>query len=174
MRDPAKVYFGKVCARHPELNGRRFVRGGDCTSCKRNRERKYRAENLELERQRGRKYAAQTRRAGSGAPVGASLSYSGAAAECFVLAELHLRCLEAAKFVNGSSRHDLSTIIADKCYTVQVKVGTVNTRTNTIVPRGGITSNLTAAVDLIGRRIRWISNTDEPVPEVLTRETASA
>lgn len=41
-----KVYFGKVCAKHPELKGERHV-SRNCTKCARERKRAYREKNKE-------------------------------------------------------------------------------------------------------------------------------
>jgi hypothetical protein len=43
----AKTYFGKVCAKHPELKGERRRDSYNCVACDRERFRKYHEENRE-------------------------------------------------------------------------------------------------------------------------------
>jgi hypothetical protein len=90
----------------------------------------------------------------------------GWAGEHLVLSELLFRQLNVGVPVNPQTAHDLFVHVDGKWVTVQVKLGRLNTRTRTITPNncGKVSSDLIALVDLEGKRIRWISNTDEAVP----------
>lgn len=102
---------------------------------------------------------------------GATRSNAGESAEFLVAHDLLYRGLEVTKSLNRNCPDDIHVKVGGKWHTVQVKVAAVNTKTDNIELTGGqfsrITSDLIAAVDLAGKRIRWVSNTDEPVPEEL-------
>ena len=178
MRNPENYYFGKVCDKHPEVKGERRRRDDYCVGCHRQSNRKYYAKHSErfarkreVNREKDRAYFRKYH-AGYHVHLRRGHYYScivGAAGECFVLAELCIRGLNAAKCVNPGSPHDLFVEIGGRCYTIQVKVGRRNARTLTITATrlSRITSQLIAVVDLVGKRIRWVSNTSEPVPAVL-------
>lgn len=115
-----------------------------------------------------RKYN-QLREMTGGAKSKKETSDVGAAAEHFVISELLQRRLSVGGPYNQNGPHDLFVRVGT-WRTVQVKVGRVNVKTRTIYPtavKRDIKSDLIAYVDLRGKRIRWISNTDEPVPEEL-------
>jgi hypothetical protein len=92
----------------------------------------------------------------------------GAAGEHFVIHWLLARRFEVGGPHNPNGKHDLFVKLG-RWYTVQVKVGKVNLRTGGIYlnRRSVIASDLIAIVDLEGGRLRWVSNTDEPLPEEL-------
>jgi predicted AAA+ superfamily ATPase len=93
----------------------------------------------------------------------------GASAEHFVISELLRKRLPVGGPYNQNSKHDLF-VKAGSWKTVQVKVGRVNHKTGSIYLQAckkHIVSDLIAVVDLLGRRIKWMSNTEEPVPEEL-------
>ena len=53
-----KRYYGKVCAKHPELGGERKVSHQNCVGCAREHFRKWAANNPHASRERQRKYRA--------------------------------------------------------------------------------------------------------------------
>lgn len=94
----------------------------------------------------------------------------GLAGEHFVISELLRRQVLVGRPVNSQTKHDMFAFLSGSWRTIQVKVSNVNTITGTIRRAHGgyeIESDLAAFVDLEGKRIRWISKTDEPVPEEL-------
>lgn len=99
-----------------------------------------------------------------------TLSDRGAAGEHLVISECLTRHLPTGGPYNQNGKHDLFVFAGGAWRTVQVKIGRVNTKTGAIYRRNGlrgITSDLIAMVDLEDKRIRWISNTDGPIPPEL-------
>jgi hypothetical protein len=98
----------------------------------------------------------------------------GAAGEHFVISELLRQQLQVGGPYNQNGKHDLFVKVSDKWYTIQVTLSQVNLKTGTILltgrNRSTIVSDLIALVDLEGKRIRWVSNTKEPVPKELLRD----
>lgn len=97
-------------------------------------------------------------------------SDAGEAGELLVAADLLTRGLECTKPYNRNGPDDLHVRVSTGWRNVQVKLGRVK-RTGTLSPnrRGKlITSHIIAWVDLKGKRIRYQSNTGEPLPEELT------
>lgn len=93
----------------------------------------------------------------------------GTAAEYYVMFHCLSKELLLGQPCNRASEHDLFVKAGGKWRTVQVKTGRVNKTNGHIWTRGtsGIRSDLAAFVDLEGKRIRWVSYTDEPVPKEL-------
>lgn len=56
IRTGATRYFGKVCAKHPELNGERKLCTNKCVQCSRDRHKKYRIEHIENLRETKQKW----------------------------------------------------------------------------------------------------------------------
>ena len=56
MKPRLKVYFGKVCAKHPELKGERYLNNRNCVGCDSYAARIYHEENREAILARKRKY----------------------------------------------------------------------------------------------------------------------
>lgn len=56
-----KRYFGKVCAKHPELGGERRTGDKDCAACNTERRRRCHAKHREQERERDRERYAKNR-----------------------------------------------------------------------------------------------------------------
>ena len=61
MRVRTKVYFGKVCGKHPELKGERFLSGGSCAGCCREKSQRYHEANRESHLAYGVSYYKDTR-----------------------------------------------------------------------------------------------------------------
>jgi len=104
------------------------------------------------------------------ANCGATKSDAGEAGELLTAADLLTRGLPTTKPYNRNGSDDLHVNVGGRWRNVQVKLGRVHEITNTISlhKRRGITSDIIAVVDLVGKRIRYISNTDEPLPKELT------
>lgn len=96
----------------------------------------------------------------------------GAAAELFVCAWLLARKIEVATLCNKQSHHDLVAFMDDRWWTIQVKLGAVNTKTDNIrhcSPRAKIWSDIVATVDLETNRVKWL-----PMRETLPTQLALA
>jgi hypothetical protein len=98
----------------------------------------------------------------------------GQAAEYLVASDLLNRGLSVTKPLNVNGADDLHVRCTSGWKSVQVKSGRKNRKTGTIKPvhygdrRGRTTSDILAAAYLPDRQIRYISNTDEPLPKELT------
>lgn len=100
----------------------------------------------------------------------ATPSDAGEAGELFVAADLLVRGLPTTKPFNRNGKDDLHVRVRTGWKNVQVKLGRVHAKTGTIhlMRRNRITSDIVAVVDLTGKRVRYIANTSECLPEELT------
>ena len=165
-------YAGSICEKHPELNGLRYG-NGECVRCK------YDANKTPKRQRYNDKYRKATFRSGSGLPKETPYASGtvGAAGELLVAHELLHNNIVAYRSLSPHGAHDLVADIDGCLRSIQVKMARLNTKTGNLVigQRKNITSDLIAFVDLVGRRIRWISNTSEPLPAVLqSRDNPSA
>jgi len=95
----------------------------------------------------------------------ATKSDKGEAGELIVAADLLARGLPTTKPFNRNGNDDLHFKASGMWFTCQVKIGAVNIKTNNVVmPGRHITSDIVAIVDLDGKRIRYKSNTPNPLP----------
>lgn len=93
----------------------------------------------------------------------------GAAAEHFVISDMLHRGLTTTGPHNQNGADDCFVKIG-RWYSVQVKVARINNSTGHMGLhhcKSTITSDLIALVDLKSKRIRWVSNNEEPVPPEL-------
>jgi hypothetical protein len=96
-------------------------------------------------------------------------SDAGEAGELLVAADLLTRGLEVTKPFNRNGPDDLHVRTRKGWLNIQVRLGRVK-KTGTLTPntRGyKFTSEILAWVDLKGKRIRYMSNTGDPVPDEL-------
>jgi hypothetical protein len=104
---------------------------------------------------------------------GATQGNLGEAAELIVAADFLSRGLEVTKPFNRNCDDDLHVKVSVGWKNVQVKSGRVNQKTGHILrPQGQgrgnrITSQIIATVDVPNKRVRYISNTKEPIPKEL-------
>lgn len=134
--------------------------------------KKYIKENRHKYREGGLKYSRENRVSTSGGL--ATTSNAGEAGELLVGADLLTRGLSVTKPLNRTGSDDLHVKVYDGWKSVQVKVAKVNRRTGTIqkLRRERITSDITALVDLVGRRIRYIAQPGHEVPLELLDEVS--
>ena len=107
-------------------------------------------------------------RAGRGTPADV-----GQACEYFVAADLLSRGLPVTKPLNVNGPHDLHVKCGSSWITVQVKAAEVNKKTGRFRANNShrrdcpVTSDVLAAVDLVGRRIRYTARNIPELPEEL-------
>lgn len=106
---------------------------------------------------------------GKAGPVSLNLGFAG---EHYVVGWLLSRQIEVAMLCNKQSHHDLVALIEDRWWTIQVKIGAINTKTGHLKnrsPRSRIWSDIVALVDLEANRIQWV-----PMREALPTNLALA
>jgi hypothetical protein len=116
---------------------------------------------------RSREYNRQNfvSRSGKGTPCDL-----GQACEYLVAADLLDRGLLVTKPININGAHDLHAKCGRKWYTLQVKAGRVNRQTGTLSSNRNyrtISSDILVAVDLLGKRVRYIPRNIPRLPQEL-------
>ena len=101
----------------------------------------------------------------------------GQACEHFVAFDLLARGLEVTKPLNTNGKHDIHAKCGDKWITIQVKKGRVNPKTKVVKANNAgrnsrysdrnVTSDVLAAVDARGRRVRYIPFNIPELPKEL-------
>jgi hypothetical protein len=104
------------------------------------------------------------RRVGKGTPCD-----RGQASEHFVACDLLSRGLLVTKPLNINGPHDLHAKCGKKWFTFQVKSGKVNRKTGTLRPNHttGATSDIIVAVDIVGKRVRYLPRNISKLPPEL-------
>lgn len=114
-----------------------------------------------------RQYNRNCKSSGFGNRNGSNAGDVGEAGELLVAVDLLKRGLQVTKPVNRAGKDDLHAKCSHGWISIQSKVSAVNRKTGSILNsrRGSvITSDVIAWVDLAGMRIRYESNTAEPLP----------